>query len=220
MAYEIRGEGVSETWRTTLCPCHQRADLLLLTFEPQMIGQSPRSVTFGFFERALSIFTLLSHLPRSLNADPFTNLLPRTALDPPSPVTRVIRLALQVLLRSPTPAGASLPTSLSLIGSSWCFHLNISLSIGATRLPRSAQEPETSSRRLHAGRRLSSKQAISQTYPRLTKCARSHAIYALLHTSSAVRLRSSPCILPTVFQSGLFLNAHHHRSLRQQLEVV
>ena len=42
---------------------------------------------------------------------------PRTTLGPPSPVTRVIRLALEVLLRPPTPAGASLPTSLSLIGS-------------------------------------------------------------------------------------------------------
>ena len=52
-----------------------------------------------------------------LKLDPFTNVLPRTALDPPSPVTRVVRLALQVLLRSPTPVGASLPTSLSLIGS-------------------------------------------------------------------------------------------------------
>ena len=49
--------------------------------------------------------------------DPFTNALPRTTLDPPSLVTRVIRLALQVLLRSPTPACASLPISLSLIGS-------------------------------------------------------------------------------------------------------
>src|SRR5258708_21279115 len=49
--------------------------------------------------------------------DPFTNVLPRTTLDPPSPVTRVIRLALPDLLRSPTPGGASLPISLSLIGS-------------------------------------------------------------------------------------------------------
>jgi len=49
--------------------------------------------------------------------DPFTNVLPRTTLDPPFPVTRVIRLALQVPLRSPTPASASLPTSLALIGS-------------------------------------------------------------------------------------------------------
>ena len=48
--------------------------------------------------------------------DPFTNVLPRTTLDPPLLVTRVVRLALQVLLRSPTPAWASLPTSLPLIG--------------------------------------------------------------------------------------------------------
>jgi hypothetical protein len=49
--------------------------------------------------------------------DPFTNVLPRTTLGSPLPVTRVIRLALQVLLRSPTPVGASLPISLPLIGS-------------------------------------------------------------------------------------------------------
>ena len=59
--------------------------------------------------------SFLIYLDRS-KLDPFTNVLPRTTLDPPSPVTRVIRLALQVLLRSPTPACASLPTSLPLIG--------------------------------------------------------------------------------------------------------
>jgi hypothetical protein len=48
--------------------------------------------------------------------DPFTNVLPRTTLGSPLPVTRVVRLALQVLLRSPTPVGASLPISLPLIG--------------------------------------------------------------------------------------------------------
>jgi len=48
--------------------------------------------------------------------DPFTNVLPRTTLNPPLLVTRVVRLAFQVLLRSPTPACASLPTSLPLIG--------------------------------------------------------------------------------------------------------
>ena len=35
-----------------------------------------------------------------------------------------------------------------------------------------------------------------------------------------VRLRSSPWISPDRISSGLFLNAHHHRSVRQQLEVV
>src|SRR3984957_266579 len=59
--------------------------------------------------------SFLIYLDRS-KLDPFTNVLPRTTLDPPSPVTRVIRLALQVLLRSPTPDGALLPISLSLIG--------------------------------------------------------------------------------------------------------
>ena len=49
--------------------------------------------------------------------DPFTDALPQTTLGLPSPVTRVVRLALKVLLRPPTPASASLPTSLALIGS-------------------------------------------------------------------------------------------------------
>src|ERR1700687_485737 len=55
--------------------------------------------------------------PDRSKLDPFTNVLPQTNLDPPLLVTRVVRLALQVLLRSPTPDGASLPISLSLIGS-------------------------------------------------------------------------------------------------------
>src|SRR6476659_8406192 len=59
--------------------------------------------------------SFLIYLDRS-KLDPFTNVLPRTTLDPPSPVTRVIRLALQVLFRSPTPAWASRPASLTLIG--------------------------------------------------------------------------------------------------------
>ena len=75
-------------------------------------------MTFGFFTKG----TIHLHAPFLFyldpsGLDPFTNVLPRTALDPPSPVTRVVRLALQVLLRSPTPVGASLPISLSLIGS-------------------------------------------------------------------------------------------------------
>jgi len=59
--------------------------------------------------------SFLIHLDASW-LDPFTNVLPRTTLDPPFPVTRVIRLALQVLFRSPTPAWASRPASLTLIG--------------------------------------------------------------------------------------------------------
>ena len=46
------------------------------------------------------------------------------------------------------------------------------------------------------------------------------AFYALFDTSSAVRSRSSPCISPDGIKSRTFLNAYHHRSLRQQLEVV
>jgi hypothetical protein len=59
--------------------------------------------------------SFLIHLDASW-LDPFTNVLPRTTLDPPFPVTRVIRLALQVLFRSPTLAWASRPASLTLIG--------------------------------------------------------------------------------------------------------
>src|SRR6266567_3839748 len=43
--------------------------------------------------------SFLIYLDRS-KLDPFTNVLPRTTLDPPLLVTRVVRLALQVLLRS------------------------------------------------------------------------------------------------------------------------
>src|SRR5258708_2952601 len=60
--------------------------------------------------------SFLIHLHPS-SPDPFSNLLPLTPPHPPFPVTRVIPLALQVLFRSPTPGGASLPISLSLIGS-------------------------------------------------------------------------------------------------------
>src|SRR6476620_5231835 len=44
--------------------------------------------------------SFLIYLDRS-KLDPFTNVLPRTTLDPPFPVTRVIRLALQVLRKPP-----------------------------------------------------------------------------------------------------------------------
>src|SRR6266513_3282034 len=69
-------------------------------------------------------------------------VLPRTALDPPSPVTRVIRLALQVLLRSPTPGGASLPISLSLIGSLTWFKTRTPTGLLGSHmnLPRSEAE--------------------------------------------------------------------------------
>src|SRR6185436_13269751 len=43
--------------------------------------------------------------------DPFTNVLPRTTLDPPFPVTRVIRLALQVSGRRRRPLKGSPPSA-------------------------------------------------------------------------------------------------------------
>jgi len=88
------------------------------------------------------------------------------------------------------------------------------------RFPRSAQEPEPRSRRLHAGRHLGSRQVSPRLVPGERNTPGFDAIYALFDTSSAVRLRSSPWISPDRISSGLFLNAHHHRSLRQQLEVV
>jgi hypothetical protein len=59
------------------------------------------------------------------------------------------------------------------------------------RFPRSAQEPGSESRRLHAGCRLGSNQAIPQTDPGLTTPPRfRHRPYAF-DTSSAVCSRSS-----------------------------
>jgi len=97
---------------------HQRVDLLLLDLRTSndRIVFSKRDVRVFHKGNFPSSRSFLIYLDRS-KPDPFTNVLPRTTLDPPSPVTRVIRLALQVLLRSPTPGGASLPISLSLIGS-------------------------------------------------------------------------------------------------------
>ena len=77
-------------------PTHER--LITLGLTGMAKGNFPSSRSF------------LIHLDASW-LDPFTNVLPRTTLDPPFPVTRVIRLALEVLLRSPTPACASQPAS-------------------------------------------------------------------------------------------------------------
>src|SRR6201989_1212459 len=54
--------------------------------------------------------SFLIYLDRS-TLDPFTNVLPRTTLDPPSPVTRVIRLALQVSGRRRRPLKGSPPSA-------------------------------------------------------------------------------------------------------------
>ena len=60
------------------------------------------------------------------------------------------------------------------------------------RFPRSMQKPASESRRLHAGCRLGSNQAVPQTVPGLTTSPRfRHRPYAF-DTSSAVCFRSSP----------------------------
>ena len=97
---------------------HQRVDLLLLDLRTSndRIVFSKRDVRVFHKGNFPSSRYFLIYLDRS-KLDPYTNVLPRTTLDPPSPVMRVIRLGLQLLLCSPTPGGASLPISLSLIGS-------------------------------------------------------------------------------------------------------
>src|ERR1039457_6917284 len=109
----------SETRRTTHvsipCPPESGPSASDLRTSNDRIVSSKRDVRVFHKGNFPSSRSFLIYLNRS-KFDPFTNVLPRTTLDPPSPVTRVIRLALQVLLRSPTPVGASLPISLSLIG--------------------------------------------------------------------------------------------------------
>jgi hypothetical protein len=56
-------------------------------------AQLPHHRTYGSRIRR---FDRLSMVGVRLKLDPFTNVLPRTTLDPPFPVTRVIRLALEV----------------------------------------------------------------------------------------------------------------------------
>jgi hypothetical protein len=111
---EVRREGISET--RLPCPPESGPSASDLRTSNDRIVSSKRDVRVFHKGNFPSSRSFLIYLDRS-KLDPFTNVLPRTTLDPPSPVTRVIRLALQVLLRSPTPVGASLPISLSLIGS-------------------------------------------------------------------------------------------------------
>ena len=111
---EVRREGISGT--RLPCPPESGPSASDLRTSNDRIVSSKRDVRVFHKGNFPSSRSFLIYLDRS-KLDPFTNVLPRTTLDPPSPVTRVIRLALQVLLRSPTPGGASLPISLSLIGS-------------------------------------------------------------------------------------------------------
>src|SRR6266699_5241740 len=111
---EVRREGISETRLT--CPPESGPSASDLRTSNDRIVSSKRGVRVFHKGNFPSSRSFLIYLDRS-KLDPFTNVLPRTTLDPPLLVTRVVRLALQVLLRSPTPACASLPTSLPLIGS-------------------------------------------------------------------------------------------------------
>src|SRR5258708_11781388 len=99
-----------------LCPPESGPSASDLRTSNDPIVSSKRDVRVFHKGNFPSSRSFLIYLDRS-KLDPFTNVLPRTNLDPPLLVTRVVRLALQVLLRSPTPDGASLPISLSLIGS-------------------------------------------------------------------------------------------------------
>ena len=111
---EVRREG--SVRQGLPCPPESGPSASDLRTSNDRIVSSKRDVRVFHKGNFPSSRSFLIYLDRS-KLDPFTNVLPRTTLDPPSPVTRVIRLALQVLLRSPTPACASLPISLSLIGS-------------------------------------------------------------------------------------------------------
>ncbi len=103
---------------------------------------------------------------------------------------------------------------------SWGLPICASPLASENRFPRSTHEPRSSSRRLHAGRHLGSRQVASQTGPgwtshppvlTLSKNFRhvfsgSLAFVSLIHTWSV--------------SSDLFLNAHHHGFWPQQLKAV
>jgi len=90
---EVRREGISET--RLPCPPESRPSASDLRTSNDRIVSSKRDVRVFHKGNFPSSRSFLIYLDRS-KLDPFTNVLPRTTLDPPSPVTRVIRLALQV----------------------------------------------------------------------------------------------------------------------------
>ena len=88
------------------------------------------------------------------------------------------------------------------------------------RFPRSAYEPDPDSRRLRAGCRKGRASGLRPCLSRSDHRPRfRHQLYAF-GSSSTVRFRSSLWTLPDGIMSRLFRDAHHHRSLRQQLAVV
>src|SRR5215510_5763942 len=91
---------------------HQRVDPSAsdLRTSNDRIVSSKRDVRVFHKGNFPSSRSFLIYLDRS-KLDPFTNVLPRTTLDPPSPVTRVIRLALQVSGRRRRPLKGSPPSA-------------------------------------------------------------------------------------------------------------
>ena len=86
------------------------------------------------------------------------------------------------------------------------------------RSPRSTREARSCSRHLCAGRRSDSKQAPPRTYPEIKT---GPSFDDILNLSTPHQwFGSSPCSIPDPVLPGLFLNAHHHGSLPQQLKVV
>ncbi len=88
------------------------------------------------------------------------------------------------------------------------------------RFPRSVPEPELSSRRLHAGHRLGSKQVAPRLIPGQVIIPRFRCHPYTFDTSSAVRFRSPSQLLPDALVVRLSRNAHHLGSLPTQLAVV
>ncbi len=77
------------------------------------------------------------------------------------------------------------------------------------RFPRSIPEPELSSRRLHAGHHLGSKQVSPRLIPGQVIIPRFRCHLYTFDTSSAVRFRSPSQLIPDALPARLFRNAHH-----------
>jgi len=81
------------------------------------------------------------------------------------------------------------------------------------RFPRSAQEPRSGSRRLHAGRHLGSQQAPPRLVPEPRSCPGFDATGICYDTSSAVRSRSPSDPHLTRSRRAFSRSAHHERHL-------
>src|SRR5258708_1023754 len=91
-----------------LCPPESRPSASDLRTSNDRIVSSKRDVRVFHKGNFPSSRSFLIYLDRS-KLDPFTNVLPRTTLDPPFPVTRVIRLALEVLFPWHRRPGSHVP---------------------------------------------------------------------------------------------------------------